>query len=60
MSARRIYVDGKPVWEKVDDGAVGRTTHSRGAITGGGIVVGLPNQKYRDHKAEHARREAQR
>jgi hypothetical protein len=58
MSARRVYdADGKPQWEKVDDGAVGRTTHTRGAITGGAIVVGLPQSK-RDHQAEHARRKA--
>jgi hypothetical protein len=44
----------------IDDGAVGRTTHTRGAITGGQIVEPLPNptRKPRDHALEHARRKA--
>jgi hypothetical protein len=61
VSARRVYdKDGKPAWQVIDDGAVGRTTHTRGAITGGQIVEPLPNptRKPRDHALEHARRKA--
>jgi hypothetical protein len=61
VSARRAYdKDGKPVWVQMDDGAVGRTTHTRGAITGGQIIEPLPNptRKPRDHALEHARRKA--
>jgi hypothetical protein len=35
MSAVRAYEDGRPVWLKADNGAVGRLSHSLGAIRGG-------------------------
>lgn len=37
MSAVRVYVDGRPTWRKVDDGAVGRLS-AAGSIRGSFVV----------------------
>ena len=39
MSARKVHRDGQYIWEPCDDGAVGRVTHTRGALFGGSPIV---------------------
>lgn len=47
MSAVRVYRDGKPAWMPVDEGCVGRITHTRGATRDFGTLVVAESERSR-------------